>query len=88
MIYWSQARAAVAFPMILFFAACTASQSGTVQAGDSAAPGTLTADQRAAGWRLLVDGSNVGAWRGYKTQTMPAGWTAANGTLTKSTVTG
>ncbi|HYN82569.1 MAG TPA: DUF1080 domain-containing protein [Gemmatimonadaceae bacterium] len=87
MTYSRQARAAVVFPVILFFAACTASQSETVQAGDAAAPGGLTADQRAAGWRLLVDGSNVGAWRGYKSQTMPAGWTAGNGTLTKSTVT-
>ena len=86
MIYWSHARPAVVLPLVLLFAACTASQSGTMQAGDSATPGALSADQRAAGWRLLVDGSNVSAWRGYKSQTMPAGWTAANGTLTKSGV--
>lgn len=59
-----------------------------MQAGDSATPGMLTAEQRADGWRLLVDGSSTSAWRGYKSQTMPAGWRAANGTLSKDGVTG
>ena len=35
-------------------------------------------------WRFLFDGTSTGAWRGYKTQTLPAGWRIADGTLTKT----
>ncbi len=88
MIYWSQTRAAVAFSFILVSVACSASQSGSMPAGESAASGNLNADQRAAGWRMLADGSDASQWRGYKSQTLPDGWRVANGTLSKSTVTG
>jgi len=60
--------------------------STTVGASTSAAQGgqnTLTAGERAAGWRLLFDGTNTTGWRGYKTQTMPNGWRVEHGTLTK-----
>jgi hypothetical protein len=87
MTHSSLTRAMAAFPVILILAACTASQSGTMQAGDSVPSGSLSAEQRAAGWRLLVDGSSTSAWRGYKSQTMPPGWSAASGTLSKSSVT-
>ena len=36
------------------------------------------------GWRALFDGSNTDAWRGYKTQTLPAGWRISDGVLTKT----
>lgn len=83
MIHWSRARAAVTFHVILVLAACTASQSGTMQAGDSAGPTALSAEQRAAGWRLLFDGTTTSGWRGYKSETVPAGWHVMNGVLTK-----
>jgi len=41
----------------------------------------LTAEEKAAGWRLLFDGTSLNGWRGYKTETPPAGWRAANGEL-------
>jgi hypothetical protein len=44
----------------------------------------LTAEQKAAGWRSLFDGTSTAAWRGYKSQTFPAGWTIVDGVLTKS----
>ena len=44
---------------------------------------TLTAGDRAAGWRLLFDGQSLSGWRGFKTDTVPAGWRAADGTLAK-----
>jgi hypothetical protein len=45
---------------------------------------TLTAAQRGAGWRLLFDGSTIRGWRGYQSATMPAGWAAVSGELTKA----
>jgi hypothetical protein len=59
--------------------------SGTATAQST--PNTLTARERADGWTLLFDGQTTTGWRGYKQQTMPAGWSVQNGTLTKSTET-
>lgn len=39
---------------------------------------TLTAEEKAAGWKLLFDGKSLAGWRGYKTETPPKGWRAAN----------
>src|SRR3954462_3738904 len=39
-------------------------------------------------WRPLFDGSNTNAWRGYKDQTLPAGWRIADGVLTKTGAVG
>lgn len=44
---------------------------------------TLTAKERAEGWRLLFDGKSAGGWRGYRQQTLPAGWQAIDGALTR-----
>jgi hypothetical protein len=49
----------------------------------SAAANTLTAADRAAGWKLLFDGKTTSGWRGYKMQTMPPQWMAMDGTLMK-----
>jgi len=59
--------------------------SGTATA--QSAPNTLSAREAADGWTLLFDGRTTTGWRGYKQQTMPAGWSVQNGTLTKSTET-
>jgi Domain of Unknown Function (DUF1080) len=48
----------------------------------------VTAAERAAGWRLLFDGSSTTGWRGYKSSAMPAGWHVVDGTLTKTAPTG
>ena len=46
--------------------------------------GTVFSPERPAmGWRMLFDGKNLDAWRGYKTDKVPAGWRIAEGTLTK-----
>jgi len=42
---------------------------------------TLTAAERSSGWRLLFDGSTIDQWRGFKLETLPAGWTVEDGTL-------
>jgi hypothetical protein len=43
---------------------------------------TLTPAQKAAGWQVLFDGHGVGAWRGYKQDSVPENWTATVATLT------
>jgi hypothetical protein len=39
-------------------------------------------------WRSLFDGKSLDGWRGYKSDAVPAGWTAANGILSKETPVG
>ena len=43
----------------------------------------LTPAERAAGWRLLFDGTGLSAWRGYKRAEVPDGWRIESGALTK-----
>ena len=38
---------------------------------------------QAGGWAMLFDGASTQAWRGYKSDTMPAGWRVASGALSK-----
>ena len=45
---------------------------------------TLSAAQQGAGWKLLFDGHTTTGWRGYKSMTMPSGWTVSDGVLLKS----
>jgi hypothetical protein len=47
------------------------------------ASNTLTAKDRADGWRLLFDGKTTSGWRGYRQQTLPSGWRAVDGALTR-----
>jgi len=44
-------------------------------------PASLTTAEKAAGWKLLFDGTSLSGWRGYKTETPPTGWTAKAGEL-------
>ena len=66
-------------------AAC-ATQKPAVQTGDSS--GSLTAGEQAGGWQPLFDGRTIDAWRGYKSDAVPAGWHVVDGVLTKSVSTG
>jgi hypothetical protein len=43
----------------------------------------LTPAEQAAGWRLLFDGRTTNGWRGYRQTSMPAGWKAVDGALTR-----
>ena len=48
------------------------------------APNTLTAAERAAGWRLLFDGKTLNGWRGLGYDSVPtAHWRVVNGTIEK-----
>jgi hypothetical protein len=79
------ARAVIISQLGLIAAGCT-SVGNSVPAASSTASGAtpLTAEQRAAGWRSLFDGTSTSAWRGYKEQSFPAGWTIVDGILTKT----
>src|SRR5947207_8966532 len=52
-------------------------------AADQGMPNTLTAKERSEGWRLLFDGKTTNGWRGYRQPSMPDGWKAENGALTR-----
>ncbi len=47
----------------------------------AAAPNTLTAAEKAAGWKLLFDGKTFAGWRGYKTEEIGKGWKVEDGAL-------
>jgi hypothetical protein len=42
---------------------------------------TLTAQEKADGWKLMFDGKSLAGWRGYQSPTAPSGWRAVNGEL-------
>ena len=82
-------RAALSAAAALLVAAC-ATGAKDPSPGDSTAArattttATTTAANPDTGWRILVGGASTDAWRGYKTQSFPASWHYADGTLTKS----
>ncbi|MEA2761047.1 MAG: hypothetical protein QOD47_331 [Gemmatimonadaceae bacterium] len=86
MIHGAAARAAIIVQVALIAVGCTQQVGNGVPATTTTASGAtpLTAEQRAAGWRSLFDGTSTSAWRGYKTQAFPAGWTIVDGVLTKT----
>src|ERR1700730_3623893 len=78
-------RAAIFCQLALLALACTPMGNSTPSANStSTGATTLTAEQRAGGWRSLFDGTSTTAWRGYKQPTLPAGWQIVDGTLTKT----
>lgn len=47
----------------------------------TAAPNTLTAAEKAGGWRLLFDGATTAGWKGFKSPTPDARWRVRDGAL-------
>lgn len=41
----------------------------------------LSSDEESAGWRLLFDGRSLEAWRGFRLQGLPAGWSVVDGEI-------
>jgi 3-keto-disaccharide hydrolase len=49
---------------------------------DPPAPNTLSAEEKAAGWKLLFDGKSWNGWRGFRRDKVPdAGWTLEDGSI-------
>lgn len=65
--------------LLSFIAACTGGNTPE----PSSSPNTLTAAEREAGWRLLFDGNSLEQWRGFRMDSMPSGWQAVDGAVTR-----
>jgi len=44
---------------------------------------TLTAEERAQGWRLLFDGKSLTGWRGFREEVAPDGWRVVDAAITR-----
>ena len=89
MIISVSARAALPLATAALVAACaTPKQSATDSAATSPASATATADGAVATpdttWHALIEESSAPAWRGYKTDSLPKGWSVKDGVLSKS----
>lgn len=70
----------------LIVATCIVAAACTARA--QTPPNTLTAKERAAGWKLLFDGKTTNGWRGYRKKTMPDGWQVRDGALVRASRAG
>ena len=61
--------------------------TGAQATAQLAALNTLSVAEKAAGWRLLFDGTNMSAWRGYQMAEVPSEWKVVDGTLSKTRTT-
>src|SRR6185503_12070756 len=84
MMHGAGVRAAIISQLALFVVGCSTAGNSVPASSTASGATPLTAEQRAAGWRSLFDGTSTSAWRGYKQQTFPAAWTIVDGVLTKS----
>jgi hypothetical protein len=50
-------------------------------AADEPKPNTLTAAEKAAGWLLLFNGTNLDGWHNYHSPRIRAGWQVVDGTM-------
>jgi hypothetical protein len=64
-------------PIVLGAARCTPAPAPEPSAN------TLSAADRAAGWRPLFDGRTLAGWRGYRQAAPPAGWRVVDGAITR-----
>lgn len=62
---------------------CLAALSTSALAKEKAvpAPNSLTASEKAAGWKLLFDGKSTAGWRGFKQPQIGPGWKVEDGVL-------
>lgn len=51
---------------------------------EDAAPNTLTAAEKAAGWKLLFDGKTTAGWRNFKKSDLGTGWKVQDGALVRA----
>lgn len=72
-------------------ASAAGATSATVATADTASSldmNVLTPAEKAAGWKLLFDGSTTNGWRGFKKPDVPAGWVAQGGELRRVAAAG
>ena len=75
---------AIARSACLVLAGLVVITSTAVSQGPGQAPNTLSAREKAEGWRFLFDGKSFAGWRGIGRPDVPAGhWTIEDGALKK-----
>ncbi len=85
MMHRAAARAAIISQLALLAVSCAPAGNSVPDTGTATSTSTtLTAQQKAAGWRSLFDGTGTAAWREYKSQNFPPGWRIVDGVLTKT----
>src|SRR3954469_640414 len=80
---------AVTVPGLILILTAGTSFSQTDGSARQSGKGAAAAAGGARGpWRALVKGADLSAWRGYHSESLPDGWSAAKGVITKSKGTG
>ncbi|MBZ4191787.1 3-keto-disaccharide hydrolase [Niabella beijingensis] len=69
------------FALGLGFMACSCSGQKQGQTGTDAPANTLSKKEKAAGWKLLFDGTSTSGWHTYGETTAGTAWKAVDGTL-------
>ena len=59
----------------------TATLTLRLTAAEDAKPNTLTADEKAAGWKLLFDGKTLDGWHNFKKEGVKPGWQIKDDTI-------
>ena len=81
---FSAARSALSLIMLFLLAVITVIPCPSLsRAADEPAQGTntLSAAEKAAGWKLLFDGKSTDGWRQYRGKKIPECWNAKDGAL-------
>jgi hypothetical protein len=74
-------------PTFVFQFAVAAGISGFFGSAAAQSPNQLTAAERAAGWRLLFDGTSLAGWRGLGSDSVPtAHWRVVDGAIAKTAI--
>jgi hypothetical protein len=69
---------------VAVLAACTCIAASGLSPQNAGTPNALTAQERAAGWKLLFDGKTLAGWRGLGYDSVPsAHWKVENGAIKK-----
>jgi hypothetical protein len=67
---------------------CKAQSQPPARRPSSTTPNSLSDAEKAAGWRLLFDGTTTAGWRNYGKPTISDGWTVQAGALTRTGAAG
>lgn len=81
----SIAKGLVGAALLLLTACGTPTSTPVAALKDTAPPAamnTLSGAEKAAGWKLLFDGSDLKGWRGYKMAEPPVQWKVEDGAIT------
>jgi hypothetical protein len=78
------ARLAAGWLLIVALAGCSSEKSSTQDSVSMKSDAARDAPAPAEGeWRVLFDGKSLDAWRGFKSDRVPAGWQVVDGALTR-----